>query len=64
LQTVWFAEWNTLRSRHGRRLATDEQVGLIVIGQRRRSPVGKLILGSPSRRILPEADVPVLTVKA
>ena len=44
-------------------VADDASAELIVIGMRRRTPVGKLLLGSTSQRVLLEADVPVLTVK-
>jgi nucleotide-binding universal stress UspA family protein len=37
---------------------------LLVIGARRRSPVGKLFMGSVTQSIILHADVPVLVVKA
>lgn len=42
----------------------DEEADMIVIGLRRRSPVGKLVLGSNSQDILLHADCAVLSVKA
>lgn len=42
----------------------DEDADLIVIGIRRRSAVGKLILGSNAQDILLNADCAVLAVKA
>ncbi|HET8662801.1 MAG TPA: universal stress protein [Nocardioides sp.] len=44
-------------------IAQDSGAELIVIGLRRRTPVGKLILGSNAQRILLDAPCPVLAVK-
>ncbi len=45
-------------------VAHDVSADFIVIGLRRRSPVGKLILGSNAQRILLDAPCPVLAVKS
>ncbi len=45
------------------RLADESQADLLVIGLRRRTPVGKLILGAQAQRILLDAACPVLAVK-
>ena len=45
-------------------VAEETSAEFIVIGLRRRSPVGKLILGSNAQRILLDAPCPVLAVKA
>ncbi|MFQ6170468.1 universal stress protein [Oryzobacter sp. R7] len=45
-------------------VATETDADLIVIGLRRRTPVGKLILGSNAQRILLDAPCAVLAVKA
>ncbi len=44
-------------------VADDTAADLVVIGLRRRTPVGKLILGAQAQRILLDASCPVLTVK-
>jgi nucleotide-binding universal stress UspA family protein len=44
-------------------IADEVGADLIVIGMRRRSAVGKLLLGSTAQRILLDARCPVLAVK-
>ena len=44
-------------------VANESKADLIVIGLRRRSLVGKLLLGSNAQDILMQADCPVLVVK-
>ena len=51
-------------SEHLVSLAEEVDAALLVIGLRRRSLVGKLIMGSNAQRILIDATVPVLAVKA
>ena len=45
-------------------LVEDVQAEVLVIGARRRSPVGKFLMGSVAQRVILEAAVPILVVKA
>jgi nucleotide-binding universal stress UspA family protein len=44
-------------------LSYEDDMDLLVIGLRRRSPVGKLVMGSTSQRVLLDARCPVTAVK-
>jgi nucleotide-binding universal stress UspA family protein len=44
-------------------IAEEASAEMIVIGLRKRTPVGKLIMGSNAQRILLDATCPVLAVK-
>jgi nucleotide-binding universal stress UspA family protein len=44
-------------------LAASVQAEVLVIGARRRSPVGKFLLGSVTQTLILQADAPVLVVK-
>lgn len=45
-------------------VAEEVDAACIVIGLRRRTPIGKLFLGSNAQRILLESSCPVIAVKA
>ena len=45
------------------RFAEEQHVDLVVVGIRRRSKVGKLLMGSTAQYVILKAPCPVLTVK-
>lgn len=44
-------------------VATELSAVLVVLGMRRRTPVGKLLMGSVAQRVILNAECPVLCVK-
>ncbi|WP_431870479.1 universal stress protein [Nocardiopsis eucommiae] len=47
-----------------RDLTEDVEANLLIIGVRRRSAVGKLLMGSTAQRLILEARCPILAVKS
>jgi nucleotide-binding universal stress UspA family protein len=45
-------------------VAREHRADVIVVGVRRRTPVGKLLMGSTAQRVILDADCPVLSVKS
>ncbi len=43
--------------------ANENQIGQIIVGVKRRSKVGKLLMGSTAQYVILQADCPVVTVK-
>lgn len=64
--TRWYARDSEARNAAGELVDLAEQlaVRLVVVGVRRRSPIGKLVLGSNAQQIIIDSHVPVLAVKA
>ena len=46
------------------KLVDEVDADLLVIGARRRSPVGKALMGSVAQTVILEANLPILVVKA
>lgn len=60
---LWQGDYGDDVSAQLERISNETDAALIVIGLRRRTPVGKLILGSAASRILLSVTRPVLAVK-
>lgn len=62
----WYAAASGSRNAADELVDLADQLGVaqIVVGIRRRSPLGKFVLGSNAQRIIIDARVPVLAVKA
>lgn len=62
----WFAKAADARSPADELIDLADQMGvdLIVVGVRRRSAIGKFVLGSNAQHIILDAHMPVLAVKA
>jgi nucleotide-binding universal stress UspA family protein len=58
----FFGDQNTVEVLEN--LVTSQYVSMLVIGLRRRSAIGKMIMGSMAHEILMTISCPILTVKA